>query len=134
MLGRTNKQCSFGDLRSFARVKESHFLLRIVRIDREINWRGILSRLESLYDPRMGRPSFPPLMMLKVLLLEQWYNLSDPEAEEALMDRLSLQRFLGLSTADPVPDETTICRFRSELIKNSVLLPIFQDKFMVFQR
>lgn len=124
MLGRTNGQYSFGDLQSFGRVKENHFLLRT---DREINWRGILTRLESLYDPRMGRPSFPPLVMLKVLLLQQWYNLSDPEAEEAIRDRLSFQRFLGLSTANPVPDETTICRFRNKLVENKLYEWLFEE-------
>lgn len=123
-LGRPNGQYSFGDLQSFSRVNENHFLLRI---DREINWRGSLKRLESLYDPRMGRPSFPPLMMLKVLLLQQWYGLSDPEAEEALMDRLSFQRFLGLSTAEAIPDETTICRFRNKLVESRLYEWVFQE-------
>jgi IS5 family transposase len=53
--------------------------------------------------------------MFKALLLQQWYGLSDPGLEEAICDRLSFQRFLGLSLADPVPDETRICRFRNRL-------------------
>jgi IS5 family transposase len=53
--------------------------------------------------------------MFKALLLQQWYGLSDPGLEEAICDRLSFQRFLGLSLADPVPDETRICRFRNML-------------------
>jgi transposase, IS5 family len=52
-------------------------------------------------------------MMFKALLLQQWYSLSDPGLEEAICDRLSFQRFLGLSLTDPVPDETRICRFRN---------------------
>jgi transposase, IS5 family len=51
--------------------------------------------------------------MFKALLLQQWYGLSDPGLEEAIRDRLSFQRFLGLSLQDPVPDETRICRFRN---------------------
>jgi IS5 family transposase len=47
--------------------------------------------------------------------LQQWYGLSDPGLEEAICDRLSFQRFLGLSLTDPVPDETRICRFRNLL-------------------
>ncbi len=124
MLGRPNAQCSFGDLQASSRVSESHFLLRI---DREINWNHIRSRLERLYHPDMGRPGFPPLMLLKVLLLQQWYNLSDPEAEEAIRDRLSFQRFLGLSLTDPVPDETTICRFRGRLLENRLYEWVFQE-------
>ncbi|MEJ1976325.1 MAG: transposase [Acetobacteraceae bacterium] len=45
----------------------------------------------------------------------QWYRLSDPELEEALADRLSFRRFVGLSLQDRVPDETTLCRFRGML-------------------
>jgi len=41
--------------------------------------------------------------------------LSDPGLEEAICDRLSLQRFLGVSLTGPVPDETRICRFRTKL-------------------
>jgi IS5 family transposase len=53
--------------------------------------------------------------MFKALLLQQWYGLSDPGLEEAICDRLSFQRFLGLSLTDSVPDETRICRFRNML-------------------
>jgi IS5 family transposase len=53
--------------------------------------------------------------MFKALLVQQWYGLSGPGLEEAICDRLSFQRFLGLSRQDPVPDETRICRFRTRL-------------------
>ncbi len=55
--------------------------------------------------------------MLRVLLLAQWYGLSDPELEDALADRLSFRRFAGLPLDGPVPDETTICRFRGGLAR-----------------
>lgn len=51
-----------------------------------------------------GRPGYPPLMMLKALLLAQWYGLSDPELEDALADRLSFRRFVGLALDAAVPD------------------------------
>jgi IS5 family transposase len=53
--------------------------------------------------------------MFKALLLPQWHNLSDPGLEEAICDRLSFRRFLGLSFSDPVPDETRTCCFRNRL-------------------
>lgn len=55
------------------------------------------------------------MTMVKVLLLEQWYNLSDPQMEEALGDRLSFRRFVGLGLEDDTPDHATISRFRTEL-------------------
>lgn len=124
MLGRPDAQCSFADQEASSRISENHFLLRI---DREINWNNVRTRLERLYHPDMGRPGFPPLMLLKVLLLQQWYNLSDPEAEEAITDRLSFQRFLGLSLSDPVPDETTICRFRNRLLEGRLYEWVFEQ-------
>jgi IS5 family transposase len=67
-----------------------------------------------------GRPGYPLLVMLRVLLLAQWYGLSDPELEDALADRLSFRRFAGLPLAGPVPDETTVCRFRGELARQGL--------------
>jgi IS5 family transposase len=65
------------------------------------------------------------LVMFKALLLQQWYSLSDPGLEEAICDRLSFQRFLGLSLTDPVPDETRICRFRNRLAQAELGEPLF---------
>lgn len=51
------------------------------------------------------------------MLLQQWYGLSDPGLEEALNDRLSFRRFVGLSLSDPVPDHSTLSRFRKVLVE-----------------
>jgi IS5 family transposase len=53
--------------------------------------------------------------MLKALMLQQWYGLSDPELEDALMDRLSFRRFVGLALDETAPDHSTISRFRKVL-------------------
>jgi len=110
MLGKQSGQMGFGDLEARGRLSEGHFLRKI---DSQIDWRPFEKVLEPLYHPSQGRPSHPPVMMFKALLLQQWYGLSDPGLEEAICDRLSFQRFLGLSLTDPVPDETRICRFRN---------------------
>ena len=112
MLGKQSGQMGFGDLEARGRVPEGHFLRKI---DDQIDWRPFEKVLEPLYHPTQGRPSHPPVMMFKALLLQQWYSLSDPGLEEAICDRLSFQRFLGLSLTDSVPDETRICRFRNQL-------------------
>ena len=112
MLGKQSGQMGFGDMEAMGRVPEGHFLKKI---DGQINWRPFEKLLEPLYHPTQGRPSHPPLVMFKALLLQQWYGLSDPGLEEAICDRWSFQRFLSLSLKDPVPDETRICRFRKML-------------------
>src|ERR1017187_5299597 len=74
------------------------------------------SRLCALIVPHYpkgeaGRPPIPLERMLRIYLLQQWFILSDPAAEESLYDRLSMRAFakIDLGTA-PVPDETTICK------------------------
>jgi IS5 family transposase len=52
------------------------------------------------------------LLIVKCFILQQIYNLSDPRLEEEIADRRSFQIFLGLSSGDSIPDETTICRYR----------------------
>jgi transposase, IS5 family len=112
MQGKQSGQMGFGDLEATSRLPDGHFLRKI---DSQIDWRPFEKVWEPLYHPKLGRPSHPPLVMYNALLLQRWYGLSDPGLEEAICDRLSFQRFLGLSLTDPVPDETRICRFRTLL-------------------
>lgn len=85
------------------------------RITGLVDWTAVERRMGDLYPSRTGERAFPPLVMLKVLLLQCWYALSDPEMEAALDDRLSFRRFAGLSLEDAVPDHSTIWRFRQRL-------------------
>ena len=55
------------------------------------------------------------MTMVKVILLEQRYNLSDPQMEEALGDRISFRRIVELGLQHDIPDHSTICRFRAAL-------------------
>ena len=88
---------------------------RLDRIAEALDWTELDALLAELHSSPTGRPGWPPLSMLKALLLAQWYGLSDPELEDALADRLSFRRFVGLPLDGGVPDETTLCRFRNEL-------------------
>jgi IS5 family transposase len=65
--------------------------------------------------------------MFRTLLLQSLYGLSDAEAEEALCDRLSFRRFVGLSLEDEAPDHSTICRFRNLLIERGLLEKLFAE-------
>ena len=93
---------------------------RLERITGTIDWSVLDDLLGELRASRTGRPGWPPLAMLKALLLAQWYGLSDPELEDALADRLSFRRFVGLPLDGGVPDETTLCRFRNELVRRGL--------------
>jgi hypothetical protein len=81
-------------------------------LDFEI-FRPILESIQP--DSGYGPQFFDPVLMFKVIILQKWFNLSDPEAEAQIYDRLSFRRFLCLSLQDAIPDETTICRFRLAL-------------------
>jgi IS5 family transposase len=65
--------------------------------------------------------------MFKILLLQQWYDLSDKDTEFGMIDRLSFSRFAGLSLQESVPDHTTICRFRNLLVEKKLLKPLLDE-------
>ncbi len=100
---------------------------RLERIGEEVDWERFAMLVEGIYSADEGRPSYPPLMMVKVLLLEQWYNLSDPHMEEALGDRISFRRFVGLGLQDETPDPSTISRFRTELSRRGLSEELFAE-------
>ena len=70
----------------------------------------------ATYGPG-GRPACRVGVLLRVMILQHLYGLSDPQAEAQLKDRLSFQKFVQLGANETVPDETTICRFRQRIIK-----------------
>lgn len=88
---------------------------RLERIREMIDWAPIARLLAQVRSGETGRPPYEPVAMFKALLLAQWYGLSDPGLEEALLDRVSFRRFCGLALDAPTPDETTLCRFRNAL-------------------
>lgn len=92
-----------------------------------LEW-GPLERLLSILPcPKKGEASYPPLMMFKVLLLQRWYGLSDPQMEAALFDRISFFSFAGFSAEDDTPDHSTIWRFRELLAEKGLIEPLFSE-------
>ena len=82
------------------------------RIEKAFDWLGFENLLAPIHASRRGAPGYPPLVMFKIMLLEQWHTLSDPGAEEAVRDRLSFRRFCGLPLEAETPDHASIWRFR----------------------
>ena len=82
-----------------------------------VPWDELAASVKHLFpeQPNGGRPFWPAVVMLKCVMLQKWYGLSDPGLEEQLRDRLSFRRFVGLSLHDATPDETTFVRFRERL-------------------
>lgn len=90
---------------------------RLERIAALIDWAPVGALVRRVRPGTTGRPPYRALAMVRALLLQQWYGLSDPGLEEALSDRVSFRRFCGLALEDPTPDETTLCRFRLALVE-----------------
>lgn len=92
--------------------------LRVETFLNEMNqampWKQLVATMSPFYRTGDGgRRAYPLEQMLRIHCLQLWHNLSDPAMEEALYDRYSFQRFVGLDGfTDRVPDETAILRFR----------------------
>jgi transposase, IS5 family len=107
-------------------LRASKFLQTMNRV---IPWPSLCEAIEPHYQGKAatGRKAMPMERMLRIYFLQQWYGLSDPEAEDGIYDRRSFQQFLGLDPAtDLVPDETTILNFRHLLEAHQLQERFFQ--------
>ncbi len=107
------------------------------KINEVVDW----SRLENLIKEskvssknKKGRPSIPPLQMIKILFLQYLYNLSDSRTEDALIDYLSFRRFVGIPLEDEIPDFTTIWRFRDRLSRQGLYQPLIKEIIMMLNK
>jgi transposase, IS5 family len=115
---------------SFAEALLGDGLGRTGRLDRLLElvaWHRFEKLLARLRDEGPGRPGYPPLLMFKALLLGALYGLSERELEEAIGDRLSFKRFVGLSYEEAVPDHTSLNRFRNLLIEVGLYDKLFAE-------
>lgn len=102
-------------------------------IAREVDFREAEAQVAATYS-HGGRPATRVGVLLRVMILQHLYGLSDPQAEIQINDRLSFQKFLQLDAHETVPDETTICRFRQRLIEcglHEQLLALFNKQLEV---
>lgn len=101
------------------KTRREQFLSEMNQI---IPWTGLIELIEPYY-PKAGRGRQPLGLekMLRIYLLQIWFDLSDPQAEDAIYDSESMRRFAGIELSDDVvPDESTILRFR-HMLKNHKL-------------
>jgi len=91
-------------------------------MEQVVPWHELCALVEPHY-PRAGNGRRPVgvVRMLRIYFLQQWFNLSDPAVEEVLYDSPLMRRFAGVDLGnEPVPDETTICKFRHLLEQHSL--------------
>lgn len=87
----------------------------LAEMDRVVPWAELCELIEPFYPKNdgPGRPTVGLERMLRIHFLQHWFNLSDPAVEEALYDSRAMRTFAGIDLGrEPVPDETTVCKFR----------------------
>ena len=98
-------------------------------MERVIPWSSLCGVIEPFYPKGKGagRPPIGIERMLRIHFLQHWFNLSDPAVEEALYDSRAMRRFVGIDLGrEPVPDETTICKFRHLLEAHNLGAELFR--------
>ena len=100
----------------------------LAEMDAVIPWRGLLKLIEPHYHAgKTGRQPHDLERMLRIYFMQQWFNLSDPQAEDAIYDSESMRRFARVELGeDSIPDESTILRFRHLLEKHGLTEGIFE--------
>lgn len=91
-----------------------------------VDWNAVAALLDGLYPATKGEPAWPPLAMVKALLLSIWYDLSDVKLAEALDDRASFRRFCGFSANEATPERTAFVRFRRLLVTHKLNQTLFE--------
>lgn len=123
------KQTTFASLAFDTKKKRTRREIFLSEMDAVIPWTDLLALIEPYY-PRAGKGRQPLGLerMLRIYFLQQWFNLSDPQAEDALYDSESMRRFAGIELGeDTVPDESTILRFRHLLEEHRLTERMFAE-------
>jgi IS5 family transposase len=101
----------------------------LAEMERVVPWAALCWLIAPFYPkPGNGRPPIGIERMLRLYFLQHWFNLSDPAVEEALYDSLAMRGFAGIDLGrEPVPDETTVCRFRHLLEQHDLGRRLFDE-------
>ncbi|WP_256723297.1 IS5 family transposase [Xanthomonas oryzae] len=120
-------QLSFGNAEYNGKRKRTRREVFLSEMNQVVPWKGLLALIEPHYPTsgQPGRQPYPLEMMLRIHFLQQWNALSDPAAEEALYDTVSMRRFAKIGGLDEVPDETTILNFRHLLERHDLARKLF---------
>src|SRR5207245_5857729 len=116
-----NQQRTLAMMTGFERyTKKTRRAIFLEEMEQVVPWGKLCALIEPHYPkPGNGRRPKELERMLRIYFLQQWFNLADPAVEEALYDSATLRQFAGVDLgAEPVPDETTVCKFRHLLEAN----------------
>ena len=116
------KQGTLTDIEYSGRKKKTRREEFLEIMDEIIPWDEWVSVIEPYYPKgKRGRPPMGIEKMLRMYLLQTWFNLSDPATEDAVYDSYTMRKFTGIDfMKESVPDETTLCKFRHLLEVNGL--------------
>lgn len=112
------------------RRKESRTVAMLQKINKVVNWAAlvnIVKVIDKSNTDRGGRKPLPFEWKIKMLFLQYAFNLSDPELEDMLTDRLSFQKFVGIPFNQEIPDFTTLWYFKEALIEHRLMDKLFSS-------
>ena len=116
------------DRKRVAKLQEKKPVLK--RLADSIPWESFRPLLDKGYaherKSNAGRKRIDPLILFKMLVLQQLFNLSDLELEFQVNDRRSFEEFVGLGVMNSIPDATTVAFFRDRLLKAGVIEELFE--------
>lgn len=96
-------------------VEKNQFFRKVKKV---IDWASLDRELRSVYTKGLtdrGAKAYAPLLLFKMLLISEWYELSDTQTESMVNDSLSAMKFCDLTIEDSVPGHSTLSRFKKEL-------------------
>ena len=116
------KQETFTDIEYSFRKKKTKREEFLEIMDEIIPWDEWVDVIKPYYPKgKRGRPPMGIEKMLRMYLLQIWFNLSDPATEDAIYDSYAMRKFTGIDfMTEAVPDETTLCKFRHLLEANGL--------------
>lgn len=124
------KQTTFATVTGFESFrKTTRREVFLTEMNRVVPWAELCALIEPVYPKPEGAGRRPVGLerMLRFYFLQQWFNLSDPAVEDTLYDSAAMRTFVGIDLGtEPVPDETTVCRFRHLLEVNRLGQPLFE--------
>ena len=104
-----------------------HFFNRVKSL---IDWDAVDAELKKVYTKGMsekGAKAYSPLLLFRMALISEWYNLSDKQTEIMVNDSLSAMKFCDLRIEDSVPGHTTLYRFKNTLRKHGIYNSILEN-------
>lgn len=122
------KQQNFTDIEYSNRRRTTKREAFLEKMDAILPWEKWAALVEPYYpDGKQGRRPVEIEKMLRMIMLQAWFNLSDEGVEDAIYDSYAMKTFMGIdfSAGEQVPDATTLCKFRKLLNEHSLQKEFF---------